>query len=652
MVAGSKPRTVLVVDDDEVIGSVLSRVLERDGYEVRRATSPGSALELARQGTPDVALVDLCYPDGDGVALAGQLRASRSDLPILLMTAYPVRLGERPELGRLFDCILNKPINLDELRQALNSALGAVAAGSSAASPRKSADLEEAAMKPVSQPAMKAATEPEPERGPFSFVRSLFMAAVVLLALAFVAVFVLHIPLPWPARANAEPAGPASTPPGLAALRSVELVPGMPHTLFVPEDVRKSLGIQKGAGDLVAIARPPSKAREMVLPGSTALDPSRLWRIRARFAPAKVVEVAQVTDAAATQAAGRTVFRELTTGDFVRKGDLLAVFYSVDVGNKKNDLIDALYQLKLDEEILRLAEKAAASGAVPEVFMLNAKRNVEGDRNAIARALSNLRTWEVSDEDIKAVYKEADEIAKRGGERDKAKDELWPRVELRAPDNGVVVECNIAQSETIVDQTVNLFQIAQVERLTVLANAPEDELPALNALQGQQRQWTVSTVGAAASKGVVGPITEIGYLIDPNQHTAVIKGFIDNKNGVIRAGQFVKATVQLPPPADVVEVPIDAVIDDGQQSIVFVQTDPGKQNWTMRRVELTQRFENTAFVRSKPFANEEQPGAEDQDLGMLLKEPLLPGERVLQTGAGELKAALLDKESNPKREND
>jgi cobalt-zinc-cadmium efflux system membrane fusion protein len=654
MSSHANARSVLVVDDDEVIGSVLSRVLERDGFAVRRASSPGGALALAEEAAPDVALVDLCYPDGDGLELADDLRARRADLPLILMTAYPLRLRDRPELGRTFDRVLHKPINLDELRQALNAALDRPSAPPSVQSeepmerPRYATERDPAVTS-GSAAATGGGMVPVAEKGPRALVRSITMTAVVVVALLGVAAFALRVPMPWQQAANAEPAGPSKTPPN-GDLAPVQLVPGLPHTLVVPDQVCATLGIRKGAKELVAVAGRPTRAREMVLPGSTALDPTRLWRIRARFAPARVVEVAQVVDAPATEASGRTVFRELSTGDHVRKGDLLGVFYSVDVGNKKNDLIDALYQLKLDEEILHLAEKAAQSGAVPEVFMLNAKRNVEGDRNAIARALSNLRTWDIPEEDIKAVYKEAEEIGRRGGERDKSKDDLWPRVELRAPEDGVVVERNIARHEMVVDNTVNLFQIAKVDRLTVLANAPEDDLPALNALRGKQRQWTVSTVGATAVKGAAGPITEIGYLIDPNQHTAVIKGYIDNPHGLIRAGQFVTATVQLPPPADVVEVPVDAVVDDGQQSIVFVQTDPAKHQWTMRRVELTQRFDKTAFVRSKPFAKDEQPSAEEQEIGVLPKEPLLPGERILQTGVGELKAALLDKESEPKKE--
>jgi cobalt-zinc-cadmium efflux system membrane fusion protein len=434
-------------------------------------------------------------------------------------------------------------------------------------------------------------------------------------------------------------------------LLGVELVKGQPHTLAVPEDVRQALGISPRKGDLIAAVRKPTRTRPLVMPGSTALDPARLFRIRARFAPspssAEVTEIAKVREDPAQSGKAVTVFREIRSGDHVSKGDVLAVFHSVDVGNKKNDLIDAIYQLKLDQEILDRAEKSASSGVLSDVFVLNARRAVQGDVNAVSRALSTLRAWGIAEEDIKAVRDEAELVKKREGKHDKSKDALWARVELRAPDDGVIIERNVSLREIVVDNTTNLFQIAKVNRLSVFANVPEDDLPDLEKLSTAQRRWTVRTVGAPPVQGF---ISDIGYLIDPNQHTAVVKGYIDNPGERLRAGQFVSATVDLPPPADVVEVPIDAVVDDGLQSVVFVQLDPGKHHYTMRRVQITSRFDRSAFVRSSPIPKGQQLTPEEAEQGLLPKEALRPGERVVQAGVGELKAALRNLESSPSKD--
>ena len=331
--------------------------------------------------------------------------------------------------------------------------------------------------------------------------------------------------------------------------------------------------------------------RPLVLYGSTALDPTRLARIRARFAPARVVQIAQVWDWSRKN--GHTEFRELRQGDTVAKGDLLGVFYSVDVGCKKNDLLDALVQLDLDQKILDGAQKV--TGAVPKVFLLTYERAVQGDRNAINRALNNLKAWDIPQDEIDALHTLANKIcsdqnawmktpegrwvkgekqaaaAKAGPHNDT--DDTWGRVTLRAPFDGVVVERNLAVDEMVVDNTVNLFQIADVSRLLVQANCPEDALPILDALGRNERKWTVQTVSAPSGTGLPGTIDEISYIIDPNQHTAIIKGYVENPGKHIRAGQYVSVTVNIPPPADVVEIPVDALVDDGRQSVVFVQPD-------------------------------------------------------------------------------
>ena len=377
------------------------------------------------------------------------------------------------------------------------------------------------------------------------------------------------VKLPW-----ATPVAEKADPPAKEAL-AVELVAGKPNSLLVPEEVRKSLGIRKGNVDQIAVAEKPTRTRPLVMPGSTALDPARLIRVRVRFAPAEVVEIGKIDDPHSSPGNIPPLRRDLQAGDPVKKGDLLAVLFSVDVGNKKNDLFDALSQLRLDEEVLKRAE--AHSAAVPEVFLLNAQSQ---------RASRHQRRQPGREhvEDLGDPGGGHPGRARRGQEhyraaqdrRAKEKDRLkqWARVELKAPDDGFIIEQNVALHETVVDNTTNLFQIAKVDPLIVLAAVPEDDLPALQDLKSQTQNligWTVRTVG---TEPIAGLVDDIGYLIDPNQHTAVVRGHIPNPDGLLRAGQFVTATVELLPPKDVVEVPISAVVEDGKDSIVFVQTDP------------------------------------------------------------------------------
>ncbi len=222
---------------------------------------------------------------------------------------------------------------------------------------------------------------------------------VILMALA---VAFGAVKLPW-----TTPAAEKADPPAKEAL-AVELVAGSPNSLLVPEEVRKSLGIRKGNVEQIAVAQRPGRTRPLVMPGSTALDPARLIRVRVRFAPAEVVEIGKIDDPHSSPGNIPPLRRELQAGDPVKKGNLLAVLYSVDVGNKKDDLFDALCQLRLDEEVLKRAE--ARSAAVPEVFLLNARRNVQGDACNVNRAENTLKTWAIPEEDIQSVREEVKKI--------------------------------------------------------------------------------------------------------------------------------------------------------------------------------------------------------------------------------------------------
>src|SRR5208337_2451744 len=153
-----------------------------------------------------------------------------------------------------------------------------------------------------------------------------------------------------------------------------------------------------------------------------------------------------------------------------------------------------LAQLRLDEEVLKRAE--AYRAAVPEVFRLNAQRNVQADINAVSRAENTLKTWSIPEEEIQAVRDEVKNYTsdkdRRAGEKNRLRQ--WARVELKAPDDGVILEQNIALHETIVDNTTNLIQIAKVDALIVLASIPEDDLPALQDLKNETQNhigWTV-----------------------------------------------------------------------------------------------------------------------------------------------------------------
>jgi DNA-binding response OmpR family regulator len=118
---------ILVVEDDESIGSGLERVLTSQGYAVRRLTKGRPALAAAGE---DVGLVilDLGLPDIDGIDVCRRLRAARGDLAILIVTARDQELDVVAGLDAGADDYLVKPFRLSELLARVRAHLRRTAA--------------------------------------------------------------------------------------------------------------------------------------------------------------------------------------------------------------------------------------------------------------------------------------------------------------------------------------------------------------------------------------------------------------------------------------------------------------------------------------------------------------------------------------------
>jgi DNA-binding response OmpR family regulator len=115
-------RTILVVEDDEAIAAGLVRVLEGQGYAVRRL---GRGAGAVKEAGPEVGLVvlDLGLPDVDGLDVCRRLRDARPDLAILILTARDHELDIVAGLDAGADDYLVKPFRLSELLARIRSHL-------------------------------------------------------------------------------------------------------------------------------------------------------------------------------------------------------------------------------------------------------------------------------------------------------------------------------------------------------------------------------------------------------------------------------------------------------------------------------------------------------------------------------------------------
>jgi DNA-binding response OmpR family regulator len=105
---------IVVVDDDFSVQEVVRGYLERDGYLVYVAGTGAAGLALAERLQPDLIVLDLMLPDRGGEQIASEIR-SRSDVPILMLTAKASEDERVTGLGLGADDYLTKPFSPREL---------------------------------------------------------------------------------------------------------------------------------------------------------------------------------------------------------------------------------------------------------------------------------------------------------------------------------------------------------------------------------------------------------------------------------------------------------------------------------------------------------------------------------------------------------
>ena len=121
---------ILVVDDNEEVGSFAEILLSELGYEVVRANSGEEALMAFGKNHVDCVFTDIVMPGMDGLALADELRSRRPGLPIVLTTGF----SDRITAGATCDFpILFKPYRIDAIATSIEKALGRTPAQTSAA---------------------------------------------------------------------------------------------------------------------------------------------------------------------------------------------------------------------------------------------------------------------------------------------------------------------------------------------------------------------------------------------------------------------------------------------------------------------------------------------------------------------------------------
>ena len=119
---GKRETSILLVDDDPAMRSLISDELKDEGYRVVQAADGLAALESLGPVAPDLIITDLRMPHG-GMSLIAKFKATVPRAPVILMTAFGDKDTESLAYKWGASAYFNKPVRMGELKEAIRNLL-------------------------------------------------------------------------------------------------------------------------------------------------------------------------------------------------------------------------------------------------------------------------------------------------------------------------------------------------------------------------------------------------------------------------------------------------------------------------------------------------------------------------------------------------
>lgn len=325
-----------------------------------------------------------------------------------------------------------------------------------------------------------------------------------------------------------------------------------------------------------------AEARRQVLTVPATIQPRVGGSVEVRApAPGRIT-------AAGGRAAGTTVAQGATLVELLVRNDRLG-----EAPVLRLELAQAETALRLAREDLSRIERLVSAGAVPQRRLAEAKAAYE---SAAAHA-------KIAQEQLNHL-----ELSRTGeGAGDAAE-----RVMVRAPISGVVAEAAVTPGATVEEGHL-LYRIVALDRVHVVGDIPEQHIARLANVNRAE-----IVVPGLATPLEATRLVSIGRVVDPQKRSVPIIFELAKPPLAVAIGQGVTLRLVTSPAGPEVSIPSEAVVDDGGQTIVFVQT--GGESFERRPVKLGGAREG-GFVQVLA-------GVE-------------PGERVVTTGAHLVRLAAL-----------
>ena len=292
---------------------------------------------------------------------------------------------------------------------------------------------------------------------------------------------------------------------------------------------------------------------------------------------------------------GRVVKVHVDVGQDVKKGTLLALLHSVDLGVAEGEYLKAEARLEEAERSHVRAKELYESSAVSLAELQRREAAMKAARAEARETRNRLELLGVSREEIDRLDREHT---------------IKADMPLRAPFDGRVITRNITRGE-VVETDQKLFTVANLTDVWVIGNVPEKDVRFI------RKDQNVNVVLAAYPHALLsGTITYVGDVLDPATRTMSLRVTVPNPDRLLKPEMFAMISVYTTSSPDALSVPLAAVQDGPDGTIVFVQREVG-----------------TFEARAVKLNNEEG------DLVSVL-EGVKAGEQVVTKGAFALKSEM------------
>jgi two-component system response regulator RegX3 len=165
---------ILVVEDEASISEPFAEALRRAGFEPLLTRTAAGALRLAEEAEPDLVMLDLALPDGDGRDVCRELRR-RSDVPIVMLTARGTEMDKIVGLELGADDYVVKPFSAAEVISRIRAVLRR--SGSREGAPEEPIEVGEVELDPAARTARLRGSELDLSRKEFDLLGELMRHA-------------------------------------------------------------------------------------------------------------------------------------------------------------------------------------------------------------------------------------------------------------------------------------------------------------------------------------------------------------------------------------------------------------------------------------------------------------------------------------------